>query len=50
MKSWNDIRRDTTRFSKEWEYAYDEKSQAQSFLKDFLTVFGVNTNKQATFE
>ena len=50
MKSWNDIRRDATRFSKEWEHAYDEKSQAQSFLKDFLSVFGVNANKQATFE
>ena len=50
MKSWNEIRRDATLFSKEWEHAYDEKSQAQSFLKDFLSVFGVNANRQATFE
>lgn len=50
MKSWNEIRKDATRFSKEWATAYDEKSQAQSFLKDLLAVFGVNANKQATFE
>lgn len=50
MKSWNEIRKDATRFAKEWENAYDEKSQAQSFLKDLLGVFGVNANKQATFE
>ena len=30
--------------------AFDEKSQAQSFLKEFFDVFGVDTVTQATFE
>ena len=33
MKSWNEIRRDATKFAHRWKGAYDEKSQAQSFLK-----------------
>ena len=32
MKSWNEIRKAATVFSKRWKGAYDEKSQAQSFL------------------
>ena len=50
MKSWNEIRRAATVFSKRWKGAYDEKSQAQSFLKEFFEVFGVDTVTQATFE
>ena len=34
MKSWNEIRKAATAFSKRWKDAYDEKSQAQSFLKN----------------
>ena len=33
MKSWNEIRKAATVFPKRWKGAYDEKSQAQSFLK-----------------
>ena len=40
MKSWNEIRKAATAFSKRWKGAYDEKSQAQSFLKEFFEVFG----------
>ena len=40
MKSWNEIRKAATAFSKRWKDAYDEKSQAQSFLKEFFAVFG----------
>ena len=29
MKSWNEIRRDATAFSRRWKDAYDEKSQAE---------------------
>ena len=36
MKSWNEIRKAATAFSKRWKNAYDEKSQAQSFLKEFF--------------
>ena len=50
MKSWDDIRRDATQFAKTWRLAYDEKSQAQSFLLKFFEVFGVETNRVATFE
>ena len=42
MKSWNEIRKAATAFSKRWKDAYDEKSQAQSFLKEFFAVFGVD--------
>ena len=50
MKSWNEIRKNATAFAKRWKTAFDEKSQAQSFLKEFFEVFGVDTVTQATFE
>lgn len=50
MKSWNEIKKAATVFSKRWKTAYDEKSQAQSFLKEFFEIFGVDTVTQATFE
>lgn len=50
MKSWNEIRKDATAFSKRWKAAYDEKSQAQSFLKELFAVFGVDAVTVATFE
>ena len=42
MKSWNEIRKAATAFSKRWKTAFDEKSQAQSFLKEFFAVFGAD--------
>ena len=36
MKSWNEIRKAATAFSKRWKAAHDEKSQAQSFLQELL--------------
>ena len=50
MKSWNEIRKNATAFSKRWKDAYDEKSQAQSFLKEFFAVFGVDIVLFNTFE
>ena len=50
MKSWNEIRKSATTFSKRWKDAYDEKSQAQSFLKEFFEVFGVDTVVINAFE
>lgn len=50
MKSWNEIRKAATAFSKRWRNAYDEKAQAQSFLKEFFAVFGVDAVTVATFE
>ena len=50
MKSWNEVRKAATAFSKRWKNAYDEKSQAQSFLKEFFAVFGVDTVVFNAFE
>ena len=50
MTSWNEIRKSATAFSKRWRNAFDEKSQAQSFLKEFFAVFGVDAVTVATFE
>ncbi len=50
MTSWNEIRKAATAFSKRWGNAFDEKSQAQSFLKEFFAVFGVDAVTVATFE
>ena len=35
MKSWNEIRKTATTFSKRWKDAYAKKSQPQSYLKEF---------------
>ena len=42
MKSWNEIRKAATAFSKRRKDAYDEKSQAQNFLREFFELFGVD--------
>ena len=49
VKSWNEIRKAATAFAKRWKDAYDEKSQAQSFLKEFFAEFGVDAVTVATF-
>ena len=50
MKSWNEIRKAATAFSKRWKAAHDEKSQAQSFLKEFLWyVSNFRNRSQARF-
>jgi hypothetical protein len=48
--SWKDIEAKALSFSKKWEHAADEKSEAQSFLNDFFGVFGVDLKRVATFE
>jgi len=50
MKSWNEIRKTATAFSKRWKNAFDEKAQAQSFLKEFFAVFGIDTVVFNAFE
>jgi len=39
---WSDIQSNATAFSKRWKDAKNEEAQAQSFLTDFLRVFGIN--------
>ncbi len=47
---WTDIRKRATAFSKKWEEAKDERSEAQSFWNDFFAVFGIERQKVALFE
>ena len=39
--SWEEIQANAVAFSARWKGAWDEKSEAQSFVRDFLAVFGV---------
>jgi len=48
--SWNEIKDRAVRFSKDWENASKEKSEAQGFLIDLFKVFGVSQRKVGTFE
>jgi type II restriction/modification system DNA methylase subunit YeeA len=47
---WNEIKDRAVRFSKEWERAFNEEAEAQSFLVEFFNVFGISSRKVATFE
>lgn len=40
--TWDDIKGNAVAFSKRWKDGWDEKSEAQSFVRDFLAVFGVS--------
>ena len=39
--AWDEIQRNASAFSKRWKNGHDEKSEAQSFVRDLLSVFGV---------
>lgn len=39
--TWDQIQQNATTFSRRWKDGWDEKSEAQSFVRDFLRVFGV---------
>ena len=39
--TWDEIQANAIKFSKRWESSHDEKSEGQSFVRDFLDVFGV---------
>jgi hypothetical protein len=41
MLTWDKIQANAIAFSKRWKEGWDEKSEAQSFVRDFLAVFGV---------
>jgi hypothetical protein len=41
MLTWDEIQANAIAFSKRWKAGWDEKSEAQSFVRDFLAVFGV---------
>jgi len=48
--SWNEIRQNAIRFSREWAGAQREDAEAKSFWDEFFPVFGVRRRLLATFE
>jgi hypothetical protein len=48
--SWNEIKTRASAFSKRWQDAANEDSQAKPFLIDFFEVFGITDKRVATFE
>jgi hypothetical protein len=48
--SWNEIKTRASAFSKAWQDAANEDSQAKPFLIDFFDVFGITNKRVATFE
>ena len=48
--SWNEIRQNAIRFSREWKGVKDERAEAQTFWNEFLQVFGIRRRLVASFE
>jgi len=48
--SWNEIRQNAIRFSREWSVAQSETADKQTFWNDFFGVFGVRRRTVAAFE
>lgn len=48
--SWNEIRHNAIRFSRDWATARSEKADKQTFWNEFFEVFGVRRRVVATFE
>ena len=50
MPTWQEIRNNALEFQVRWADAADERAEAQTFLYEFLRVFGVDPRRAATFE
>ncbi|EMY3554408.1 hypothetical protein [Flavobacterium psychrophilum] len=48
--SWNEIKERAVKFSKEWADYSNEEADAKLFLVEFFNIFGIYSNKVATFE
>jgi hypothetical protein len=48
--SWNEIRQNAIRFSREWAEEHREEAEAKSFWDEFFAVFGIQRRLFATFE
>ncbi|MBU0561595.1 MAG: class I SAM-dependent DNA methyltransferase [Bacteroidetes bacterium] len=48
--SWNEIRKRSIEFSKDWESAKSEISEKQTFWNEFFNVFGISRKRVATYE
>ena len=48
--NWNEIKSRALQFSKTWDDACNENSQAKPFWIDFFEIFGITDKRVATFE
>ena len=48
--SWNEIRHNAIKFSREWAGARSESAEKQTFWNEFLQVFGIKRRAVASFE
>lgn len=48
--SWNQIRADAAAFVARWSGTTEERAESQTFWNEFLTIFGVDRKRVATFE
>lgn len=48
--SWNEIKKRSIEFSKEWESVTSEKAEAKSFWDQFFMIFGLSRKRIASFE
>jgi hypothetical protein len=48
--SWNEIRQNAIKFSREWAGATRERAEKQTFWNEFFEVFGIKRRLVATFE
>jgi len=48
--SWNEIRHNAIKFSREWAGVKSESAEKQTFWNEFLQVFGIRRRLVATFE
>ena len=48
--SWNEIRQNAIRFSREWSEEHREDAEAKSFWDEFFPVFGMRRRLLATFD
>ena len=48
--SWNEIKKRSIEFVKEWEDEYRENAEAKSFWDGFFNIFGISRRRVASFE
>src|SRR5436190_24263786 len=48
--SWNEIRNNAIKFSREWEGIKRESAEKQTFWNEFFQVFGIRRRVVASFE
>lgn len=49
-RSWNEIRREASRFALEWKDARSESAEKQTFWNEFFAIFGITRRNFVRFE